>query len=178
MNNPTNTIAKKSRHYQMFFRCLAFSVPWIILGFWMFYTYIPEGVFTLPAIPLAHPLPMSTRLLGAAVSMAPGTIWMLGFLTLSKILGEYAKNTLFSHKITQYYKNLGIYFYAWVPLSVLYGAALSVALTLHNPPGERTLQIAIGTSELAAFILGSIILILAAVMDEAYKLKEEQDHTV
>lgn len=172
------TITSKSTYYQKVFKAFFWLTPFIILVSWLLFNELPEDFTkTLYSDP-PKPLPLSGRLAAALTCMLPGTVWMCGLKTISTIFGTYAKQEFFSHSITRLYKKLGICFYIWIIMSVISTPLLSIAVSFHNPPGERTLQLSIGTGELSAFILGSIILILAGIMDEARKLKEEQDHTI
>ena len=63
-------------------------------------------------------------------------------------------------------------------MGIIHRSLLSVALTLHNPPGQRIFTLDIGSPDLTALLLGNILAVIAWVMEEGRKLQEDQDFTV
>jgi hypothetical protein len=51
-------------------------------------------------------------------------------------------------------------------------------MTLTNPPGQRILEIGIGSFQFSSLMIGSIILLISCVMDEARIMNEEQQYIV
>ena len=66
----------------------------------------------------------------------------------------------------------------WCLVGILTDPLMSIALTLHYPAGERMLSIGLGSPDLTALLVGGILAVITWVMDEARKLKDEQDFTI
>jgi hypothetical protein len=62
---------------------------------------------------------------------------------------------------------------AQAPLGPLVSVALTVALTLGNPPGERMLAIAFSINDYFALIVGGVLFAAASVMRAAARIAEE-----
>ena len=62
---------------------------------------------------------------------------------------------------------------AQAPLAPLISVALTVALTLGNPPGERMLAITFSIHDYFALIVGGVLFAAATIMREAARIAEE-----
>jgi hypothetical protein len=78
----------------------------------------------------------------------------------------------------QCYRRLGYILIAEAIANPIHGALLSIALTLHNLPGQRMLSIGLSSRDLTGAIMGGIVLVISWVMDEGRKLEEEQTLTI
>jgi hypothetical protein len=113
------------------------------------------------------------RWLGAAISLLPLALCWYGLWQLWRLFGHYAQGLALT-AIAQ----LPLRRFAWAlllmaPAGPLFRAALGVALTLGNPPGQRVLAIGISANDYLLLLLGLVLLAIATVMAEAVRAAEE-----
>ena len=48
-------------------------------------------------------------------------------------------------------------------------------LTLNNPPGKRVVAVGLYSADFSGIFVGIVILVITWVMDEARKIKEDQE---
>jgi hypothetical protein len=62
----------------------------------------------------------------------------------------------------------------WVACDIVNRSLLGIALTLDNPPGKRLLVIGLDGGDFTGVFVGLVILIIAWVMEEGRKIREDQ----
>ena len=146
---------------------------------WIFINRLPELMYRnmLPYF-VSVPLPASARLMGFAVVMIPTAVVMSGVFYLMRLFKLYEQGQIFRLANVRCYRNLSRVLLWWFAAGIVHKSLLSVALTLHNPPGRRILTLELGSSDLTALLVGGILAIIAWVMEEGRKLQEEQDLTI
>ncbi len=125
----------------------------------------------------SHPVVIDERalLLGAAVSL-PGVLLGLAALAqLWQLFGEYAAGRVFGHRAQQRLRGFAGFMLASALAAPLLRAALGVALTLGNPPGQRLLALSLYWSDYIAILCSAVLLAVAVVMSEAVRLAEENE---
>jgi len=114
-------------------------------------------------------------LLGALASLPGILLGLLALWHLWRLFGEYAAGRVFGRPAQQHIKAFAWCMLASALLAPLQRAAIGVALTLGNPPGERLLALSVSWSDYVAILCGAVLLAIAVVMSQAGQLAEEND---
>lgn len=168
---------KISRLFQLFF----FSSPIFTIIFWLW----PEQMLSFGINPFPIPSQEVTvtfnglsKLLGFGISLLPTMIVMILFYMLAKLFKNYQNGEVFSQNNISYYKKLGKYLFLLACVNFLCTGLMSVALTCQNLSGQRTLCLSIGMAQIFPILIGLVIIGISHVMNEAFRLDEEQKYTI
>jgi len=146
---------------------------------WLFINNFPEIMYRkmLPYF-VELPLPVSARMMGFVVTMLPTGVAMAGAYYLMLLFRLYEQGLIFREANVRCFRNLSRVLIWWFAVGIAHKSLLSIALTLHHPPGQRMITVELGSPDLTALLLGAILAVIAWVMEEARKLQEDQDLTV
>lgn len=172
-------IQQASRRLRYTMAALIGIVPVINGAVWLAMNILPKG-FPDTMLPgyVSLPLPLSGRLLAFAASMIPTGVAMAGIYYLMRLFQLYEQGDIFKLSNVRCFGKLSRVLLLWFAAGIVHQPLLSIALTLHNPPGHRMLTIGFGSPDLTALLLGLILAVIAWVMEEGRKLQEEQELTV
>jgi len=115
------------------------------------------------------------RTLGFAAAMLPGAAAMYGFLCLARLFRRFGRGEMFSAATVGLLRRLGWAVLAAQGLLVVQGTLTSLILTMDNLPGRHILTVGFDSATLSGAVTGVIVILASWVMDEARKLREEQD---
>ncbi len=118
-------------------------------------------------------LPIVSRVIGFLVSMIPTGVLIFGMARLRRLFHLYQTGDIFNADASRCLKLFAITVMLQAVLGPLAGAAHSVIVTFHNPPGERVLSLSLGSGEFAALLLGGLLLVIAWIMGESAKVADE-----
>ena len=113
------------------------------------------------------------RWLGAAASLLPLALCWYGLWQLWQLFGHYARGQALTAEAQQPLQRFAWALLLMAPAGPLFRAALGVALTLGNPPGQRMLSIGISSNDYLLLLVGLVLLAIATVMAEAVRAAEE-----
>lgn len=131
-----------------------------------------------PDLPKISTLPMSTRLECYIIAMIPNFVVMFGLYHLIKLLKLYEIGLIFTKENINQIKICSYTIFVWFFANFLASTLLVLALTMNNPEGQRILSITFASKEFSALVIGTIAIFIAHIMEEARKIKDENDHTV
>lgn len=175
-------IKKRGRFFKYMFIVLFVLTPAIPVVMWMNYNNLPE-IIRLQMVK-EHPVPwvftlsLNQRMLASLAGIIVSLISMAGFYYLIKLFSMYEKGVIFSEDNVNCYRKLGYLIFCSMFADILHSSAMSVILSLHNPPGQRILTVSLSSSEIAIGVIGMIVVLISRVMDAGRELKEEQELTV
>jgi hypothetical protein len=172
-------IQRTSRRLRYLLSAIFCMMPILNAVVWLSINRFPEMMYRkmLPHF-VSFPLPFSARLMGFAVVMIPTAVAMSGVYYLIRLFRLYEQGDIFKPTNVHCFKKLSRVLIWWFVAGIVHKVLLSVALTLHNPPGQHIISLGIGSPDLTALLLGGILAVIAWVMEEARKLQEDQDLTV
>jgi hypothetical protein len=172
-------ICRASHRLRCVLLFVACAMPVINALVWVYINYFPEIIHRemLPYF-VVLPLPVSARFMGFLVTMMPTAVAMAGAYYLMRLFHLYEQGYIFKPPNVLCFKRLSRVLMWWFAVGIIHRSLLSVALTLHNPPGHRIFTLGIGSPDLTALLLGCILAVIAWVMEEGRKLQEDQDFTV
>lgn len=119
-----------------------------------------------------------TRALGAAVSLLPIGVGLYALWQLWRLFAEYGAGRVFGRAALARLKRFAWALLAAALLAPLARAAMSVLLTVGNPPGQRMLVIGFSWNDYLAVLLAAVLIAIATVMAEAVRVAEENESFV
>ncbi len=172
-------IQRASRRLRGLLLTIVCLLPVINALVWLFINSFPEMMYRkmLPYF-VSMPLPVSARIMGFVVTMLPTGIAMIGGYYLMRLFRLYEQGLIFRNSNVRCFKTLSRVLIWWFAVGIVHKSLLSIALTLHHPPGQRMITVELGSPDLTALLLGAILAVIAWVMEEGRKLQEDQDFTV
>jgi len=126
----------------------------------------------------AGPITWDVRLLALAAMAAPTALTAFALWNLSRLFGSYARDEVFTDGNTRRIRRVGVCLLVRELLSPFEGAALSVILTLHNPPGQHQLTVSLRDSNVTMIVTALTIIVAAHVMAQARDMQAEAELTI
>jgi Protein of unknown function (DUF2975) len=111
--------------------------------------------------------------LGATLSLLPIGLGLYALWQLWRLFAEYADGRVFGRAALVHLRRFAWALLGSALLAPLLRAAMSVLLTLGNPPGRRALVIGLSWNDYMAVLLAAVLIAIATVMAEAVRLAEE-----
>ena len=173
-------IQRLSRRLQ-FVCTVALLLPPIILAlYWAFYNDLPPAAQAhhRVGILVVGVLQPAVRALAWAVCLLPAGVTMYGLWLLRRLFVFYERGQIFEIENVRCFRGLGRVLLAQAAANVLAVPLLAVVLSSGNPPGQKQLAFSFGSGELMILLLGCVVLVIAAVMEEGRRLAEEQRLTI
>lgn len=177
-------IARFSRIMRKVFLALLVLLPVIAALFWTFAEeMMAMGMFNqqgfrLEDLHVQLPLGGLVKSLGFAVSLIPTSVSMYIAWCLARLFGLYSQGLIFTADNVALIRRVGVAMLVGQALSPVQQALLALVLTINNPPGQHMIAFGLGSANVVEVVTGVVIIIVAWVMDEGRKLREEQELVV
>jgi len=133
---------------------------------------------SLEKLPIIVPLIPKVKFLGFLASMIPTGIAMAIVIILIKLFGLYRDAKIFSSRNVRCIKHIGYLIIIGQLITPFYEALMTLILTMNNPVGERMIRVSFTGMNLFTIVFGLMIILIAWVMDEGRKIKQEMAYTV
>jgi len=115
------------------------------------------------------------RLLGGLASL-PGVLLGLAALwQLWRLFGEYGAGRVFGAAAQRHLRGFAAALLASALVTPFMRAAVGVALTLGNPPGQKVLSFMLSWHDYLSILCGAVLLAVALVMADAVRLAEDNE---
>ena len=114
-----------------------------------------------------------SRLLAGAIVAVPVGVMVLGLWHVRALFREFAAGRVLTESAARHLQIFGATVLAQAPLGPLTSIALTVGLTIANPPGQRMLAVSFSIHDYFALIVGGVLFAAASVMREAARLADE-----
>ncbi|MCB2215185.1 DUF2975 domain-containing protein [Desulfofustis glycolicus] len=176
--NQYHKIARTSRCYVVLLTILLVLVPVAHGAVWLFFEHLPADWLRPRSYAIVGGVSPLTRVLGFAVSMIKGIVVMYGLWVLIRLFKLYQKGIFFQAENVRCFKHLSRTLVLWAFAGVLVTPLLSVVLTMNNPPGQRVVEVTLQSADLTALVVGGMLAVIAAVMEDGERLQTEVDLTV
>jgi hypothetical protein len=132
----------------------------------------------LVATPVAGPLRIWQRVVAAAVSALPLGLASVGIWQARRCFAQFAQGHVFTVEATHLLRRFAGWVAAAALGAIVASAAVSVVLTLNNPPGMRQLAVGIGSNQVFTLFFASTVWLMAAVIGQGQALAEENRNFV
>jgi hypothetical protein len=115
------------------------------------------------------------RLLGGLASLPGVLLGLVALWQLWRLFGEYAAGRVFGAAAQRHLRGFAAALLASALVAPFMRAAVGVALTLGNPPGQRVLSLSLSWNDYLSILCGAVLLAVAAVMADAVRLAEDNE---
>lgn len=132
---------------------------------------LPPGSVQLPWQPWQ-------RLAAAAVTAVPLLLLLLGLWQAKQCFDQFSTGQVFTAHATTCLRRFAAWVAAASLAAIMAGAAVSVVLTLQNPPGMRQLSVGISSNHLFTLFFAGMVWLMAAVIGQGQALAEENANFV
>ena len=129
-------------------------------------------------INIQSPLESWQRALGALVTLLPVGLMMRGLWEARLCFKQFAMGHVFTAQAVKRLRSFAGWITASSLASVVIGPAISVILTLNNPPGSQHVAIGIGTDQVLTMMFAAIVWVMASVIAQGQALAEENSSFV
>lgn len=127
----------------------------------------------LPANAIQGSLLAWQRCVGALITEIPLALLMLGLWEARKCFKLFAVGQIFTAEAVLCLSRFAGWATAAVVAGIVAGTAISVLLTLNNPPGMRSLSVGIGSDQILMLLFSGMVWLMAAVIGQGQTLAEE-----
>ncbi|MCZ4306165.1 DUF2975 domain-containing protein [Zoogloeaceae bacterium G21618-S1] len=124
------------------------------------------------------PLEPWQRVLGGVITLLPVAFLVSALIQARRCFGLFAAGRVFVVEATNYLRRFAGRVAASVAVGMLCSTALSVVLTLGNPPGMRQVAIGVGSNEVFMLLFAGMVWLMAAVIGQGQSLAEENESFV
>jgi hypothetical protein len=172
-------IKRASRRLEIVFRIVFILIPVINALVWLFINGLPDEMQKniMPHY-VRLPLPAQARLMGFLVSMLSCGVAMYGTWAVVRLMRLYEAGRIFSEANVRCFRDISRALIIWCGVRFVSDPLMSIVLTLHHPKGQRLLVLGINSMDVTALLVGFVLGVIAWVMEEGRKLREEADLTV
>lgn len=118
-------------------------------------------------------LDAGSRALGALANLPESLLTLYALLCLWRLFGGYLRGNVFEEAAVRHLRRLGQSVMAMALMMPLTQTATVLALTWGNPPGQRLLNVCIGSQHYVVLLCGLVFTAMALVMREAQRLARE-----
>ena len=167
-------IQRFSRWLALLCLVLIVVLPVTLLFYWALEP--PEGLAEQGQLGIgAIKAPIETwqRVAGAALSLLPVGMLIAGLLQARRCFLLFAAGRVFVSEATLCLRRFAGWVAASVAAGMLASTALSVVLTINNPPGMRQLIVGVGSNEVFTLSFAAMVWLMAAVIAHGQALAEE-----
>jgi Protein of unknown function (DUF2975) len=109
----------------------------------------------------------------AGIIAIPVGVLLFGLWQARALFADFAEGRVFTLTSARYLRDFAACVLAQAILGPLSSAALFLALTFSNPPGNRQFAISLSLDNYVALIVGGVLLAVAWVMVEATRIADE-----
>jgi hypothetical protein len=173
-----------SRALYVIFLAGLVAVPALHAGMWLNLDWMlaqrGQGIVPdyMALVDIVNPPPAWARLLGFCVDAVPVAITAVIFWNLAQLFKGYARGEVFTKGSVARIRRTGQLMLLLACLGPFVAGALSIALTLGNPPGQRQFAIGLSSADFTQIITALVIMVAAYVMDQGRALRDDAELTV
>lgn len=115
----------------------------------------------------------AARLRCFLVSVVPLSLWLCALWQLWALFGRYRLGEVFSLRAVTHVRRFAGSLLALAVVDPIARAAMSVAITLDNPVGQRQLNVGLGSGDYQLLLCAAVFVAIARVMAEALRVADE-----
>ena len=103
---------------------------------------------------------------------------MVIFYLLRKLFAGFKANLVFAKESVRTIRQIGYTYLIWCALLPFHEALMTFVLTFNNPDGERFIRVSLSDYNIEQIVTALLVIVIAWVMEEAHKLKEQEVLTI
>ena len=175
-NNPAR-IQHLSQRLDQFIKALFIITP-IATAFYCFgFNVLPHHNLIFETYGITE-LTLQNRSLLFIANLLPLSIALWCLWMLHKLFALFAEKIFYHQHNVKRFRALGLGLIAWVICDFILTPVRSVILTLNQPEGSRVIALNFELNDMIMLLAGIVTILLAWVVDEGRKIKEENLHTI
>lgn len=193
VSDPRETLIRKLGLLQALAAIGMWLWPLLTLGMWLFLEYVPVseiqrmagginpglGASVIHTPTAWFTITWKVKALGMCVSLFPAAIQFLFMRQWVALFGLYRQGRIFETENVKCFARMGRTLLALSIYDIVFSMPLnSLALTASNPPGKHMISFGLTTSHVPVLATGVALVVIAWVMDEGRKLRQEADLVV
>jgi len=171
-------IQKRSRQFRYLCQGLFVILPVMTALYWFYAKHLPVSQLSLGCYAIPVTLNPVIQLAGFMVDLIPLSIKLFALHLLIKLFKRYEKGNIFEMRNVRIYRHLGYTLFCWAIANIINKALITFVLTAANKPGMRKIVVEVSSFDFMSFAAGCIIILIAWVMAEGYKLRREQQEII
>lgn len=181
-------IKKVSLFFRVLFQITFIFIPLLLILFWINAPQpvgLPQFGFGVSFIPeqagsfqILHVLSPMTKLMGLLICFIPIGVYEFILYFLIRLFRLYSRGEIFSLLSVSYIKKVGYTLLIGQALEPLYQALQTANLSWGNGHGHRVIAISVSGTNIGIILFALLTILIAWIMTEACKLREEQQLTV
>jgi uncharacterized membrane protein len=185
-----NKIKVVSRLLRVGFQLCFFVVPVLLFFYWLnapkplemlshliVVNMLPDPHYVPANFPVINYLSPTTKILGFIFSFIPAGFVLVICHYLVKLFRAFENNEIFTISNVKFVRNISYLLLASQLIGQpIYQALLTVALTWNNHP--KMIMISFNQSNIGILVVSLLIILIAWIMTEGYKLREDQALTI
>ncbi len=153
---------------------LMVMLPMAVVGYWL----VADGPqlavrAQLPVHAIQAPLMAWQRWAGAVLTLLPLSLLLTGLWEARRCFRRFVAGEIFSAGTVRCLRRFAGWVMASVATGMVTATAISVLLTINNPPGLRHLAISVGSDQVFTLFFAGMVWLMAAVIGEARELADE-----
>lgn len=178
MNN-SKRIQRLSTNMRTICSLAMFVIPLVLAWIWLDFTRFAAAIADSQGINIQMQYigPMNL-LFGFLISMLPAGVIIYGLQRLRKLFALYQQNIFFSTENIKHLRAFSTALFISVLLSPVTTTLLGLALTMSNPPGEKSLVIMLSSHEISTGFIAVLFMVISGIMVEAKKLADENSEII
>ena len=123
-------------------------------------------------------LPLIGKILFFALETISTVFVLIALVYFLKLLQWYKKEIHFSKEVIGLLKKISAIIFAWACYGLLFNTIASLLISVFKPVGQRFITVLVSSKDIFHFFMVLILLLVIQVIQEAYKIKTEQDLVV
>lgn len=176
-------LKKLSKNFRIIFQIIFYALPVLLVILWGNVKYIGEGWLSTLIIPASvhiyHKFTVINMFYGFLIDLIPVAIFMLSCHYLIKLFELYEKGIVFSLQNIIYIKKMGWLIAIQQAVHIfIYHPLIAFAMTVSNPFHENVMEMPFSRENLVIVVLGLMIVLIAAIMEEGRKARDVRNYNL
>lgn len=153
---------------------LIVALPVAVLAYWVLADAAELAMrANLSSSAIRAPLETWQRASGALITQVPLALLLLGLWQARKCFKLFSAGQVFTARAVSFLRRFAGWVAASAAAAIFAETAISIVLTLQNPPGMRHLVISFGSDQLFTLFFAGMVWLMAAVIGQGQTLAEE-----
>jgi hypothetical protein len=176
--NSQQQISRTSHQYRLILTMILWLTPLLHAAIWFYFDHFPQNWALKQSLEIEGGLTPLMRILAFSASMLKGGVMMYGVWILIRLFRLYEKGIFFKTENVACFKKLSRTLLWWVLAGLIVTPLTSLILTMNNSPGNHALQISLQSADVTALVIGGVLRVIAGVMEDGRRLKDEMELVV
>ena len=139
-------------------------MPLFFVWMWIDFERVTLNLGENNALVVPESLSLLSRIIGFTLNVIPVILLVIGIFSLIKFLDNLQKSDYFNHENSIYLSRFASMLLWSTLMRPITDALVTIAITVNNPPGQRSVSFNLGTDEITGMFFGVLIFILSRLI--------------